>query len=151
MDEEWQQLVLQAYGFLQGTVEFDKHGADSDEDGNPHSKYLNDSEEIRARAALATLLRSATPLDRQIRDALADLFDLKPGPRAKHRRLEIIGARGQPRDPIKDTAIAQRVWKLMGEGTPEPKAIIDVGIELGIDESTIGKIWRRYRNLAEYL
>ena len=73
-DENDPQALILARVLLGGFLKEDKRGL-------PHKKYLikNSTDEQEALATLASILRSRGPLDRDLRDMLAALFDPKAG------------------------------------------------------------------------
>src|SRR5262249_15743149 len=73
----------------------------------PETRYLvkGRAEEVEARRAIARLLGSKYPLDPQLRDQLANLFD--PDLLWEQRTIEFVFRRqGTPTDHIRNTRIA---------------------------------------------
>jgi hypothetical protein len=116
-------------------------------DGRLRSKYLQarTREELDARRAIARLLRGNGPLDRQLRDRLADLFD--PSSAAgEPRKIELVNrARGRTNDPIANTQIAEAVWNTVVAGQTITKAIDAAVGQFSVSEDLVKKIWGRYR------
>jgi hypothetical protein len=66
-DDEFQRLML-AKVLLDGYTEYDTRGL-------PRKKYLAKVAELEARSALASILRNQKPLDHDLREKMAALFD----------------------------------------------------------------------------
>src|ERR1700724_319080 len=73
-DDDNYQDLLAAYAYLGGFTKHDKRGV-------PRQRYWKQDsrEEKDCRAAFARVLRSRGPLDHQLREMLAQLFDPDPG------------------------------------------------------------------------
>jgi hypothetical protein len=134
-----------AWMLLFGFVEKDTHG-------RLHSKYLEEGspEEQDARRALARLLRDRdSRLDRQLRIALADLFDPDP-PRPEQRKIKLVARRrGGVRDDTASTQIAESVWSDVVGGKGVTAAINDTADKFHITDETAKKIWAKFRPLLE--
>jgi hypothetical protein len=112
----------------------------------PENRYLAKgcAEEVEARKAIARLLRSKHPLDPELRDHLANLFD--PDLLSEQRTIEFVFRRqGTPTDHIRNTAIASHVWRQVKRGVPATKAISNAASEFALSEAAIKKIWNIYR------
>src|SRR5262245_44020862 len=111
------------------------------------TKYLEKGcpEEVEARRAIARLLRSKAPLDAQLREHLADLFD--PIPAAwRPRRIKFVFRRpGTATDQTRNTQIAQDVGAQVKRGVRVTKAISNAANRFALSEDTIKKIWHNYR------
>lgn len=81
-----------ARAFLEGHLEHDRHG-------RLRSRYFvsGSPEELAARRALAKVLRSCGPLDRELRISLAGLFD--PDPPEWEQRNSGLSAEAGARRP----------------------------------------------------
>jgi hypothetical protein len=131
-----------ARALLDGYVEEDRRG-------RRHSKYLKrgSREELDARRAMARLLRSKNPLERQLRDSLADLFDPNP-PEWEQRKIEIVFQdRGRHRDHVRNTQIAYHVWNQLEAGGTVAAAINSAVEEFEVSEELVKQIWGRYRRV----
>lgn len=118
----------------------------------PETQYLvkGCAEEVEARRTIARLLRSNYPLDRQLREHLADLFD--PDLRWEQRTIEFVFRRqGKPTDHIRNTRIASHVWGQIKRGVPATKAIKNAASKFAQSEAAIKKIWNIYRPHRAYL
>src|SRR6516162_2516430 len=85
---------------------------DQDRRGRLRSRYLKEGsqEEVDARRAIARLLRSNDPLDRQLRTALAGLFDPDGPPALEQRKISIVWRRrGGHIDHRANTQIAEHI------------------------------------------
>jgi hypothetical protein len=115
------------------------------------TRYLEEgtSEELDARRALARLLRSNRPLDRQLRTSLADLLDPDP-PAWEPRKIKFVSRRqGQHTDYAKNTQIALHVRDKVREGSKVKDAIKSAADAYAVSEDAVKKIWSRYRRLLE--
>jgi hypothetical protein len=96
---------------------------------------------------MARLLRSKTPLDRELRDRLAGLFDPDP-PVWEQRKIEIVfQGRGKPRDHVRNTQIAYHVWDQLDAGVKLAAAINSAVEEFEVSEELVKQIWGRYRRV----
>jgi hypothetical protein len=105
--------------------------------------------ELEARAAIARLLRSEGPLDRQLRDRLADLFDPDP-PGWEQRKIKFKGRRkGGMTDFERNTKIADYIWAEVERGGQVTTAIESAAEKFALSDDSVEKIWARYRPLME--
>lgn len=112
--------------------------------GKPQQKYLDGKEELRARTAMALLLRSGRPLTRDFRDQLAALFDPEDGTHPAIDRKLIFRRRsaGRPRrDQVRNTAIAQYINNCLREGDGVSEAQEKAAAFFGLSASAIRDIW----------
>jgi hypothetical protein len=119
---------------------------DEGHQGKLRSKYLKRGEplELEARAAMARLLRSKGPLDAQLRQHLADLFD--PTAAWQARKIEFVGRRkGGKTDHVRNTQIASHIWDQVKRGVRVTKAIGNAANRFALSEDSIKKIWNIYR------
>ena len=131
-----------AWALLDGYVEEDLQG-------RRRTKYLKpgDPDELDARRALARLLRSSAPLERQLRDSLAGLVDPDP-PESEQRKIEIaFQARGRYRDHVRNTQIAYHVWGEVSAGRKVVAAINSAVEKFEVSEELVKQIWGRYRRV----
>ena len=131
------------------------------------TEYLQEGsvEERKAREALTRILRSGS-LPTQLCYALADLFDPDPDP---FKSIDVEGSdpsngyvntkvihanrklafkfrkANRQRDHVRDTALARAVLDAVKAGQNVENAIAETATRYGLEESTVGKIWRRYR------
>jgi hypothetical protein len=127
---------------------------------NNQQKYLDDERE--ARQALVRLLRSEAPLDRDVRDALAALFDpdnelritgVIPGEcqlmdwyTPNDRKLTFqFRSRKRRRDPVRNSAIAQHVHDGIASGLTAEKAWADTAAKYGLSDDVVKRIWSGFR------
>jgi hypothetical protein len=139
--------LVRARALLDGYVEVDRRG-------RLRSKYYRrgSREESDARRAMARLLRSKDPLERQLRDSLAGLFDPDHAPawKCEHRKIKIVGqGRGNRRNHVRDTQIAEHVWEKVRAGAKVIAATESAAEVFGRDLETIKKIWGKYKPLLE--
>ena len=121
---------------------------DVDHRGRRRSRYLKEGsqEEVDARRAIARLLRSNGPLDRQLRTALAGLFD--PDPAWEQRKITIGSRRrGRRVDYISNTQIAYHVWGEVMAGRKVVAAINSAVEKFGVSEELVKQICGRYRRV----
>lgn len=122
---------------------------DEDRRGRRRSKYFKrgSREELDARRAMARLLRSKNPLERQLRDSLAGLFDPDP-PESEPRKIEIVfQGRGKHRDHVRNTQIAYHVWDHLNAGGNVAAAITSAVEKFEVSEELVKQIWGRYRRV----
>jgi len=122
---------------------------EEDLQGRRRTKYLKpgDPDELDARRALARLLRSSAPLERQLRDSLAGLVDPDP-PESEQRKIEIVfQARGRYRDHVRNTQIAYHVWGEVSAGRKVVAAINSAVEKFEVSEELVKQIWGRYRRV----
>jgi hypothetical protein len=134
--------LLSARALLDGYV-------DQDHRGGRRSKYYKKGsrEELDARRAMARLLRSKNPLDRQLRDSLAGLFDPDPS-ESEQRKIEIVfQGRGKRRDHVRNTQIVDHVWNQLNAGGKLAAAITSAVEEFEVSEEFVKQIWGRYRRV----
>ena len=113
--------------------------------------------ELEARTAIARLLRSKGPLDRQLDrqlhrqllDRLACLFD--PNPRhGEQRKIRIEGRRpGELTDYIRNTQIADHIWDEVKRGQRATAAVESAAEKFALSKDRVWQIWRGYRPLME--
>ena len=122
---------------------------EEDHRGRRRSKYFKrgSRDELDARRAIARLLRSNGPLDRQLRTNLANLFDPDP-PESEQRKIEIaFQARGRYRDHVRNTQIAYHVWGEVSAGRKVVAAINSAVEKFEVSEELVKQIWGRYRRV----
>ena len=113
------------------------------------SKYLKrgSRDELDARRAMARLLRSKNPLEHQLRDSLAGLFDPDP-PESEQRKIEIaFQRRGKFRDHVGNTQIYDHVRNQLDAGGSVAAAITSAVEEFEVSEEFVKQIWSRYRRV----
>jgi hypothetical protein len=142
-DDEFQRLML-AKVLLGGYTENDTRGL-------PCKKYLEKDIEPQARSALASILRNQNPLDYDLRDMLAALFDPAPDTHPVIDRKVVFAhrGRGQRQNSARNTAIAWHVWGAFTQGCTVEAAILSATDQFKLDESTVKKLWLRYRRVFE--
>jgi hypothetical protein len=122
---------------------------EEDQQGRRRTGYLakGSCEELAARLVMAELLRSNSPLDRELRTHLADLFN--PGS-SQERKIEIVFRRqGGRRDHIANTQIACHVYDQVAAGGNVAVGINSAVEKFGVSEELVKKIWGRYRRQLE--
>jgi hypothetical protein len=138
---------LRALAYLGGYREIDKRGV-------PRKKSLkeNSSDESDCRKALLRVLRSPAPLDREIREMLANMFDPDPGEFAirADRKLSIsFRAKSRPRDDYANTHIAWFIWEKVKSGARVESAIRDAIGKFNISRERAYDLWGPYRRTFE--
>jgi hypothetical protein len=133
-------------------------------DNGPES--LDDERE--ARRALVRLLRSDTPLDRDVRDGLAALFDpdnelriaitgVIPGegqllggftPNDRKLTFQFRSRKRRP-DHVRNSAIAQQVHDGIASGLTAEKALAATAEKFGVSDDAVKRIWRAFRAARE--
>jgi hypothetical protein len=125
---------------------------DQDRRGRLRSRYLKEGsqEEVDARRAIARLLRSNDPLDRQLRTALAGLFDPDGPPALEQRKISIVWRRrGGHIDHRANTQIAEHIRAERIAGKAFDDAIESAVEKFSVSEELAKQIWGRYRPLFE--
>jgi len=117
--------------------------------GRRRTRYLEEGMELKARTAIARLLRSEGPLDRHLRDSLAGLFDPNP-PAWEQRKITIVGRRpGELKDHVRDTHIAYDIWEEVQRGGLVTAAIESAAEKFALSTDMVTKIWGGYLPLME--
>jgi hypothetical protein len=106
-------------------------------------KDIPKKHERDARRAISNLLRSSRPLDRQLRESLADLFDPPDG--ARRKITIVVHGRGRLNDPVRKTQIAAHVHTRMAGGATLKAAVVDAAKKFCVSEDAIRKILAGYR------
>jgi len=143
-DDEFQRLML-AKVLLAGYTEIDARGL-------PLKKYLAKDKEPEARSAIACILRDhQKPLDHDLRDKMAALFDLTPDtyPAIDRKIVFVHRGKGQRQNSLANTAIAWHVRGAITQGSTVTAAIQSATDKFGVDDSTVKKLWGRYRRVFE--
>jgi hypothetical protein len=142
-DDEFQKLML-AKVLLGGYIENDARGL-------PRQKYLAKDAELEARSALASILRNQKPLDHDLREKMAALFDPAPDTHTAVDRMMVFThrVRGRRQNSMANTAIAWHVREAVTQGNPVAAAIQLAADQFGVDDSTVKKLWLRYRRTFE--
>jgi hypothetical protein len=127
---------------LDGFIEYDKRGL-------PQQKYLTKTDDREARQAIARVLLSERPLDRQLRDRLAYLFACEPlpgeWPLLPERRL-IFKFRSKPHDSVRDTHIAKYVHdEIVSRKITEEEAFESAAEKFKMTEHNVKRIWQRFQ------
>jgi hypothetical protein len=128
-----------------------------DKTGLPQKGYLEKDTpaEGEARQAMMRVLRSEGPLDRDLREMLATLFD--PDQASRHRgghpaierEITFTFPKGRRRNFARDTQISWHVWELVRKGQTVSAGIESAMTRYNLDESTVKKLWARYRRVFE--
>ena len=133
--------------YLGGYLKTDKRGIPR------HSYYPERSDDSNyCRAALARVLRSDRPVDRQLRDMLADLFEpIEPLKSAWGSRKLTAGFRSpvKPRDDHANTHMAWFVWKRVANGAGAESAILEAIEAFKVSRKRMYDLWRVYKPLFE--
>lgn len=118
-------------------------------DGYRSLQYVED--ETRGRDALTKILREGDrPIHPQIRQSLASLISVRSeNPRILKfgRRKSATRARGANRlhDPVRDTSIAEQVYRTIKAGSTRAKALEIVGNKCGLSPERVKTIWHRQK------
>jgi hypothetical protein len=120
---------------------------ETDGQGIPRKRYYAEksSEGQFCRAALARVLRSNRPLDQQLRDMLAAMFD--PSPEAgsvRSERVLLTYFRKKPKDHIADTHKALFVWERLKAGTVNA-AVEEAAAHFEDEREYIYRLWKVYK------
>ena len=144
--DDFEEDTRLGYAYLGGYLSTDKRGI-------PRKRYHHEKSEASdlCRAALARVLRSDRPLDRQLRDMLADMFE--PTVRLEspwcERRLKAgFRAPTKPRDPNANTHMAWFVWERAAEVGVEA-AIQKAMAKFNVSRERMYDLWKVYKPLFE--
>jgi hypothetical protein len=110
-------------------------------------------DELAARRAMVRQLRSELPLDIQLREHLANLFDPEgadsvdpQAPKWEQRKIIFKYRRKGPRsDYLRDTQIATDINAEMKDGKSYEDAIATASDKFGLSEDMVKKKWSKYR------
>jgi|HubBroStandDraft_6_1064221.scaffolds.fasta_scaffold1077690_1 hypothetical protein len=154
MAEEDEQDWLNAVGFLAGYLVRNDRGINEIKYPEPKSR-----EEKEARQSLAKLLRSELPLNYQLRQTLAALFDAEADTYPGGDRELVFNKRrpGRSRDHLRNSQIAEYIKGCMradkdkaGQSKPRmsvDEAISEASAKFALGENMIWKIWNRFSKL----
>jgi hypothetical protein len=112
--------------------------------GRMRTRHLPEGEQAdQARRAMARLLRSDRPLDRELREHLADLFD----PPAWQQRKIVFKFlhRGKSIDHIANTQVVSHVQDELRARKRMRQAIKSAAEKFSISETRVKKVWSTYR------
>jgi hypothetical protein len=140
-EEEANQDVLAAMAYLGGFI--NKGGR-----GIPQQRYYDEkSTEARfCRAALARVLRANRPLDQQLRDMLATMFDPSPETgSAWSERVLRTGFRKKPKDHFANTHMAWFVWERRKGGATTESAIREAMAQFNVSRERMYDLWGIYK------
>jgi hypothetical protein len=140
-EEEAKQDVLAAMAYLGG---FTKTGGR----GIPQKRYYAEksTEAQFCRAALARVLRANRPLDRQLRDMLATMFDPSPEARSVWSERVLRAAfRKKPKDDVANTHMAWFVWERRKAGATTESAIREAMAQFNVSRERMYQLWGVYR------
>jgi hypothetical protein len=114
----------------------------------PQHRYYdeNSTEAQFCRAALARVLRDDRPLDRQLRDMLATMFD--PAPEAGSlwsERVLRAGFRKKPKDHFANTHMAWFVWERRKAEATTESAIKEAMVQFNVSRERMYALWGVYK------
>jgi hypothetical protein len=140
-EEQANQDAMAAMAYLGGFV--NKGGR-----GIPQQRYYNEksTEAQFCRAALARILRANRPLDQQLCDMLATMFD--PSPEAGSlwsERVLRAGFRKKPKDHFANSHMAWFVWERRKAGATTESAIKEAMAQFNVSRERMYKLWGIYR------
>jgi hypothetical protein len=100
---------------------------------------------------MARVLRGTQPLNRELRELLANLFD-PDAPEGEQREIKLeFRRRGRFRDHVAATQVAEYVWTRVSEGERVGQAIARAADEFARSEEAVKLIWRRYRPILKQI
>lgn len=144
-EEEAKQDVAAAMAYLGGIHEKDRHGV-------PRQRFCSDQskEGLFCRAALARVLRSEGPLDRQLREMLADMFDTSPRPAGLwNRRVLKASTPKKQKDHIANTHKTWFVWERVKAGTGINEAVEEAASHFQEERGYIYRLWKIHKPIYE--
>jgi hypothetical protein len=145
--DDFEQDSRQGQVYLGGYLTFDKRGIPR------HRYYPERSDDSNyCRAALARVLRSDRPVDRQLRDMLADLFEpIEPLKSPWGSRKLTAGFRNpvKPRDATANTHMAWFVWKRVSGRVGVEGAIQEAMNTFKVTRERMYDLWKVYKPLFE--
>lgn len=136
----WEKYYLMQW--LSGTIAKDNKGVHKQE-------YLGAFTEQVGRSLLAALLRSETPIPKEIRLELASLMDDKPGVTQQSEREFKIQFRKKGRRPnlIRDMQVSEEIAEALNAGQLQKNAVSEVMAKHKISRSEVQRIWTKYRDV----
>jgi hypothetical protein len=141
--DDFEQDTRSGRAYLGGYLETDKRGI-------PRHRYYPERSDDSdyCRAALARVLRSDRPVDRQLRDMLADLFEpietLK-SPWGSRKLTAGFRNAVKPRDTHANTHMAWFVWKRASEGVGVEGAIREAVDTFDVTRERMYDLWKAYK------
>jgi hypothetical protein len=140
-EEEAKQDVMAAMAYLGGFLHEGGRGI-------PQKRYYDEksTEAQFCRAALTRVLRANRPLDQQLREILATMFDPSPGAWSPwSERVLRAGFRKKPKDHLANSHMAQFVWDRRRAGVPTESAISEAMAKFNVSRERMYQLWRNYR------
>jgi hypothetical protein len=144
---DFEQDAQAARVYLGGYLTFDKRGV-------PRKRY--DPEESEAsdycRAALARVLRSDRPLDRQLRDMLADMFEPQEDPYRPFSSRELIAksrSKHRREDVFANNHITRFMWERCPADFSPEKAVKEAMDNFDISRVYAYRLWARHKKIYE--
>jgi hypothetical protein len=117
----------------------------TNKNGLPSTTHLKpgSSEELEAREALVRALRSDRPIDRSLREALANVFDPRPAfqGRKLYAQLKLEKANGASTERI---ALAHEVWAAYRSGGKIETIADDISKKYSVSRRTVLTAWTEY-------
>ena len=146
--DDFEQDSRQGRVYLGGYLTFDKRGIPR------HRYYPERSDDSNyCRAALARVLRSDRPVDRQLRDMLADLFEpIEPLKSPWGSRKLTAGFRNpvRPRDHDANSHMAWFIWqRAVANGGKVETAIKEAMTKFEFSRERMYELWMAYSPLFE--
>jgi hypothetical protein len=131
-----------------------RHVVENQVVSKPHMNrlaYVRKTEETEFRSLLSEMLRSKNPLDRNIRNSLAELFDNRPPIEIENRMLVFkFRSRGKRRNVYLNSAIADYVLALefKGNGMKIEAAIQATMEAFKVSRSEVNRVRKLYLPLV---
>jgi hypothetical protein len=105
--------------------------------------------EVKARRALARMLKTSLPLDLGVRSVLADLIDPDCDTdrkiRFEHRR------KGKPSNVVAEREIGEFIWSKREAGEQMKNVLSDASKKFGLKRARINNIWKRLQPILQRL
>jgi hypothetical protein len=124
---------------------------ETDRGGRLRLKYLKDGspDELLARRALATLLRSREGLNYRLRESLAELFDPTPHALQQRKLTFAFRRRGKTTDHYANAQVFVEVYEAIRSGSKTAEAIADIAERFDIGEDLVKRLWLKYRRVYQ--
>lgn len=147
MNDDFEEDVQLARVYLAGFIQTDKRGLPKT------ARYKTGSrEEIECREAMARVLRTDRPLNRQLCEMLADMFDASENPRSPWPGLELRIARRKshrPRDNHRISAISYFVWERVKRGDGTEQAVAEAMQKFDLSRERVYQTWKLHKRHYE--
>jgi hypothetical protein len=145
--DDFEEDTRLGYVYLAGFVSTDERGIPRKRYYPPRSKDSN-----VCRAALARVLRSDRPLDRQLRDMLADMFEPQEDPYRPFSSRELIAksrSKHRHQDVFAISHMTRFMWERCRAGLSPEEAVKEAMDNFDISRVYAYRLWGRHKKIYE--